>query len=95
MVQSTATEIGTILGKSISQAQNYKEDFFETEETSDISLVNVESANLRSSYFVYQQDIGVAFVLDHPVNGYLDSSIYELDTGLGARTLFSSGDIQL
>ena len=95
MVQSVASEIGTIIGQSIKQSKNYKEDFIETDNFSDISLTPVESVNLRSSYFVYKQNLGNHFTLDHPVNGVLNSSTLQLDTGLGSRDLFSSGEVQL
>lgn len=83
-------DLGSILGSNIKNNNEQTQDFIATEETGAIVLGIVHSISLASSAFVYQQNIGNHFTLDHPVNGELDSSILELDTGLGARTLFSS-----
>lgn len=72
MAQSIASELGETIGNSLKKSSDYKEDFFETEMLSNIQFVSLESVNLASSLFLYQQDIGNHFVLDHPVNGNLD-----------------------
>jgi len=49
----------------------------------------------RNPVATFNLDIGTHFVLDHPVNGILDSATLELDTGLGGTTnvqVFNDGN---
>ena len=90
MVDFDTQEIGSILGGNIVSANDYRQDFEPSEAFPDLNIVNLETIKLTTSIFIYKQNIGNHFTLDHPVNGELDSSIFELDTGLGSRDLFQS-----
>lgn len=72
MAQSLGTELGKAIGTSLKESSDYKQDFFETEMLSSLLLVPIESLNLRTSLFIYKQEIGNNFVVDHPVNCYVD-----------------------
>lgn len=93
-VDSVGAEAGIVVGNSLSQASDFKQGFVESEQFGDINLINIDTERTSTSVFVRQQDIGSHFTLDHPVNGELDSSVFELDTGLGAKTLSSSSEVQ-
>ena len=93
MVISTASEAGELIGRKISEAQDYKQDFIPTEETSDINIVGLQTVNVVGSYFVYKQDVGTAFQVDHSINSKADD-IYKYDSvNIGSRTLSSSGEL--
>lgn len=92
MVNLDARELGKIIGQGLKQANSYREDFVETEEATDILLANLESIRLSGLWVVSSLIVASdSFVLDHPVKGALDSSVYKLDGGYSSSTLSSSG----
>jgi hypothetical protein len=84
-VNYAVKDLGEAIGGSLASANEYKQDFFGSEEASDLDIGFLDSVNLSSSLIICEQAIGSHFTLDHPVNGILDSAVLELDTGLGAR----------
>lgn len=86
MSESTGTELGKALGKGLSDASDYKQDFIETADQSDINLVDIESVGLSGSYFINKYNVGNHFVLGHPVLGNLGfdpllAGVYNLNAG--------------
>jgi len=84
MVISAASEAGKIIGEKLVSIDNYKQDFIETEEVTDLNLVGTETINsTEDTTIVYKKSIiGCAelpFVIDHPVHGNIDSSTYYID----------------
>ncbi len=80
-------ELGRIIGTGLQNANQYKDDFVESEEVTDINLTTLESINLSGSYFVYKNPMSTtSFVLDHPVYGELDSSTLLIDGGYAEGT---------
>jgi len=88
MVDYTSKDLGNLLGKAIKESDGYRQDLAQSEEVSDINIVNIDTVKVSMSSkitkkFIIGCDIsgvngGVnPFVLDHPVNGELDSlSLY-------------------
>lgn len=92
MVNLQAHELGKVIGSGLKQANSYKEDFIETEETTDILLANLDTIKITGIWVISSLIVASdSFVLDHPVRGYIDSSIYKLDGGYSSSTLSSSG----
>jgi hypothetical protein len=88
-----AFTIGTIIGKGLNNAQTYPQTFVETEDATGINLVAVSRIPVVCTVYCYKQMVGSHFVLDHPVNCNLNSSLFALDSGLGAKTLHGSSII--
>jgi hypothetical protein len=80
-------DLGKYLGTALQSTNQYKDNFIETEEVTDITLAAIETINLTGSWTIYKLNLGDnSFVLDHPVYGYLDSSTLALDGGYGDAT---------
>lgn len=58
MVNLSAIELGKVIGQGLADANNYKQDFIETEEVTDLNLVGVQSINTVGSYYTYQKNLG-------------------------------------
>lgn len=74
--------LGNLLGQSISESQDYKQDMAETGDINFITFAPLETINVTGSYIVtkYLLD-STSFVLDHPVYGYIDSPTLKIDGG--------------
>jgi hypothetical protein len=87
-----AVELGKTLGRSIAESNNYRQDFIETEEVTDINLVPIHTINVVGTYFVYSGNLGTsAFVIDHPVYGNINSATLHIDGNFISTNLSSSG----
>jgi len=90
MVDYTSKDLGNLLGKAIKESDGYRQDLAQSEEVSDINIVNIDTVNVgvgvveRKKFIVGCDISGVnggvnPFVLDHPVNGELDSPNLYID----------------
>ena len=74
-------DIGKMLGKSMVQQETIS-DNLSPNDTAIFNLQFKDSIELNGNVKVYQKFIASdSFVLDHPVQGELDSSVYKLDGG--------------
>ena len=85
-----AYELGKEIGKQLKEKEEYKQDFVENDNLSDLNIVGIESEG-NNNYKVSRKKFvttcsvtgvngGVdPFVLDHVVNGNLDSASFYID----------------
>ncbi len=90
MVSYGAEDLGNILGSNITKTNEVSQGIVATEEVSNLNIVALETVKVLEAQkvtkkFVTGCDIsGVntgldPFVLDHPVNGNIDSSDFYID----------------
>lgn len=94
-----AGEAGEAIGKQLSSANRYKDDFIATQGTLDYNAVHLKNLKVFFGYKVTQKFITgcspLPFVLDHPVHGNLNSGTYHLDAGYCSTSTHSdtTGDL--
>lgn len=68
-------DLGNIIGGGLKDAQNYKEDFIPTEETSSITLAGVSAVAVDSTLLVYSKTLGNAWIVGSLGNGKVGTNI--------------------
>ena len=88
---SSASDVGIVIGKTIATVTNYRQDFVENEDVTDINLVGIETEESTEYKIVRQCNITgcdeLPFVIDHPVHGDIDSSTYYIDGDYCSKTI--------
>jgi hypothetical protein len=93
-ININAIELGQTIGKGLSGASQYKQDFVETEDITSLNLVAINTAQVVGSYFIYVKNLGTsAFVIDHPVYGNINSASLHIDGNFISTTLSGSGTL--
>ena len=81
----TASEVGKIIGKTISEQSVVKENLSADSADNELNVINQEElvvdGKITITKKIYATD---SFILDHPVQGELDSAVYKLDEGYEA-----------
>jgi hypothetical protein len=92
-VNLETNELGKLLGQNIANFNQYRSDFVESEEVSDLDLYYTGSIELTGIWTVSSWALSPSvFMLDHPVYGILDKTVLVLSGAhLGASALVSSG----
>ena len=89
---TAGAEVGKILGQNISDTNNYKQGFEETEQLNDLNLASLETINVQGTWFIRAYNLGTsAFVIDHPVYGNINSATLHIDGNFISINLSSSG----
>lgn len=92
MVNFDTQELGRLIGGNLKSATDYKQDFIETEEVSDLQLFSLETVNVSGSYFITSLLLSSdAFYLNHPVYGMLDDENLLMDGTYASSVLMYSG----
>jgi len=77
-----AFEVGRLLGKTVRDTAQYREDFVESEEVTDLLLASIRRLKVAGKLIVKKTTLGGFFVLDHPEYGLLDDESIQLDMAL-------------
>jgi hypothetical protein len=91
-VDYDAITLANTIGGTIQTTGNMNQTVFDSENTTGLNIVGINSIQLTTSIFakknIYPSD---SFILDHIVYGYLDSATFKLDGGyLSVGTLMYS-----
>lgn len=98
MVDYNTRDLANILGGSIKKTNEISQDFIPTEEVTDYNIVALQNVSVTGTHketkkYVIDCDVsGVnggldPFVLNHPVNGNLDSSSFYIDGSYCSSTV--------
>lgn len=86
----SATELGRIIGGIANEQSSIQENLSPDDVNAQLNTVNSETVVIEGVLVGTKKTLASdAFVLDHPVQGELDSSIYKLDGGY-ADTIIAS-----
>jgi len=81
MVDS-ATELGRIIGGIANTQSSIQENLAPDDVNAQLNTVNSETVIIEGKLTVIKKYFDSnAFIIDHPIQGELDSSVYELDSG--------------
>ena len=74
VVDQDARELGQLIGANLKAANNYKQDFLESDILTSIGFTNIHTLGLTGSFFVNKVTVEGNFVLGHSVYGVLGTS---------------------
>ena len=81
---SDAEEIGRAIANSVNTTEEIKQDVLPADILNSLLMAPIDSLKITETVNGrYKLNAVDAFVLDHPVQGELDSSFYKLDGGYG------------
>lgn len=82
MSLSSASQFGKVVADLANTQNRLSENISYDEADPLIQITPLEAISLSSTTFVYKKFYPTdSFILDHPVYGYVDSSVLELDGG--------------
>ena len=98
-------ELGRILGTAFNEQSAIQENLSPDDAEAQLNTVNSEFVEVRGQLTVKRKEYSeTAFILDHPIQGELDSAVYELDGGYKGNyfsfpvtfpLVFSGGEVTL
>ena len=88
---SVGAEFGSLVGRMLKGNELFKQDFIPSDGDEDITFASLENVSVTGVFYVYTQQIGTAFMVNHPVNGVVNSANTVGTSGLGSRSLVESG----
>jgi len=81
MVDS-ATQLGRIIGGLANNQSSIQENLSPDDVNAQYTTVNSEQVKVNGTLTATKKTLATdAFILDHPIQGELDSSVYKLDGG--------------
>lgn len=79
---STASEIGKIIGNSISEQSVIKENLSADDADNQLNVISSFDVVIDGKLIITKKTYDPeSFVIDHPVQGELDSSVFVIDGG--------------
>lgn len=92
MTLNTSKKLGRAIADLSNKSSQLASNITPDDPSAVFPIVWSEDVSVTGTVRIYQHDISTtAFVLDHPVNGELDSTLFELDGGYaGPRSLLTT-----